>query len=274
MFALVNGVVKHSCTHLPFPVVLFFKNGIALCALLPIFIKKNFFSSIRAHFPFLFLRALGGIFISFLMFTSLNYVPLTDVLLLSSTGPLFLPFVLRFWLKQRTHAATWASIAVGFLGVLFIFQPTSGIFHFASILALLAGVFTAVIMVLIQKLPKDIVPAIIFCYLFGATSMAFPGAIGNLPTLSATELPALCSLGVLFGIGQWLYTSSLRLADAPTLAPFLYAFVVTGIVLDWIIWAKIPTPAATVGISLVILGGCATLLSLRRKQCTERDSNP
>lgn len=268
-FALMNAVAKHAGGQIPFTVTLFFQNGVALLLLSPLFFRSDFSFFHTKQTKLLFLRAFFGVLVFVCLFFSLSLIPLTDALLLGNTGPLFLPFILHFWFKQKISPRIWISISVGFTGVLSIVQPSSQIFHFGSLFALLSGCLTGIVMIIVRQLSSEDCRRVILSYLGLATLCSLPLALPSLPSIPIKILPSLFLIGTLFSIGQWTYTRALSYADSTILAPFSYVFIIVGVCIDWAVWSRTPTLGTILGIILIITGGVLTILWSKQPSATK-----
>ena len=264
LFAVMNAVAKYACGYTAFTVVLFFQHGIAFLLLSPLLFSSGFSLLDTENKGLLGLRALGGLLVFICLFFALSLIPLTDALLLANTGPLFLPFILLLWLKQKTSGKIWLSASVGFIGVLLIMQPSSQIFHFGSLFALLAGCFTGFVMIIVRRLASENSKRVVLSYLLMATAASLPFACPFFPLIPMKAIPSLLLVGTLFAIGQWTYTRALIHAYSAILAPFSYVFIVVGVGIDWFIWNRYPSLGTLTGILLIVAGGILTILWSRK----------
>ncbi|MBS0625053.1 MAG: DMT family transporter [Verrucomicrobia bacterium] len=262
-FAIMSALAKHSHQHVPAGVALFFQNFGALCFLSLTFFRKGKRYSIPPTWPWLVARALVGAFSFFCLFWSLGHIPLTDGAVLNNTAPLFVPLVMQIILKKRSSLRVWMSALVGFLGVLLILKPTGEIFQMAAFGALVSGIGSAFVMVIIRRISSEDPQLIILVYLTLGSLCAFFLAAPHLTSIPLAALPTLLGIGATFGAGQFVFTRCFRYAEPPVLAPFSYTLVAISALIDWLVWNHAPNLLSALGILLVVTGGVFTILASR-----------
>jgi len=274
LFAIMNACAKHASSQISFTITLFFQNSVALLLLSPLFFCSDISFFNEKNAKLLLARGVLGVLVFICLFFSLPLIPLTDALLLANTGPLFLPFILYFWLKQKTSPRLWLSVLIGFLGVISIVQPSAQIFHFGSLFALLSGCLTGIVMVILRQLSSEDSRRVVLSYLCMATLSSLPLALPFFSSISIKALPSLFLVGTFFGIGQWTYTRALSYADSLFLAPFSYVFIVVGVLIDWLFWNRTPTIGTTIGIFLIFTGGILTIFWAKPTTLDQPIANP
>ncbi|MBL8480376.1 MAG: DMT family transporter, partial [Sterolibacteriaceae bacterium] len=71
-------------------------------------------------------RGLSG-FVSLVMyFYAISMIPLAAAVTLNYTSPLFLALLLALWVKEPVRRGFYGVLAIGFVGVVFLLQPTLG----------------------------------------------------------------------------------------------------------------------------------------------------
>jgi len=61
------------------------------------------------------------------------------------------------------------------------------------------------------------------------------------------------------GVSQIMITASYRFGPVSMLAPFDYASMLFAVLIGWVLFSEIPTPAILIGAGLVIAGGAAII---------------
>ena len=126
-------------------------------------------------------RAVTVVLSLYCYYYAVSVIPLADAVLLISSSPIFIPLLgfllFRFPLDKRVLLA----VLVGFLGVLLILQPSGGEFNPGAFLGLLAGIFGAIGVVVVWRMPAHEDPGRIafFLALFSAIIFAVPVAISG-----------------------------------------------------------------------------------------------
>lgn len=206
------------------------------------------------HYGLLLGRAIFGTLASLVYTISIHYIPIVNSTLLFNTAPLFIPILSVLFLHAKIARTIWLAVALGFLGIVIIIQPTAEIFtQGGNLLGLLSGIFLAIAYLQMKLLTNsDPSVRIIFYYL----------AIGTLiqiPLLYFFEKPTSILFAILSGVAlvtaQITLVNAYRYAKASEVGIYQYASVVFVGILDWIIWNNVPPVWDILGVILVTLAG-------------------
>lgn len=259
MLALMGMCVKQVKGSIPVFEIMFFRYSLGLVCLLPLTLRKNFSFRVNCswHYTGRILAALLGVSCSYF---ALRFLPVADVYLLRSTAALFVPLVAFFLLKARTSKWVILTSLIGFAGAAFVLKPNSGVFAWPALIALGAGLLTAVSIVELRLISGRSSPLqTVFYYHLGGA------AFGGLLTLFNWQPigESLWSLGgvALFGfMYQWALTYTFRFGSVRIVSPLLFVTVFFGALIDWIVWDHVPQFLTIVGMCLVIAGSIATVI--------------
>lgn len=256
--ALFSASAKMASTTVSTFTVLFFQNMICFLFNLPKALKEG----IKTGRPYLhLLRDASGFASYFLFVLAVTYIPLANAVLLSNSSPLWIPFVIWIWFRKKVPPYLWASLIVGFLGVVFILKPTTHMADIASFYALLSGIFLGVAMVAIRQLTHtEPSSRILFYYFLFGTVVSFPKAAMDFS--SAFTLPVLYFLlaaSLFFYLVQVCINLGFKKGKVSTLSPLAYTVVLFSAILDRIFWHKVPDIWSLIGMVLIIGGGVASV---------------
>jgi drug/metabolite transporter (DMT)-like permease len=259
--------------------MIFWRNFISLCIILPWILWSSSVPKIeqtlhtkgwRLHW----IRG-GASFASvFLYFWSLQFLSLSSATALFNTIPIFVPIVVYLWLKIPIHHNLWWALGTAFCGILLVVQPGVGIFHWASLVALGAGIFGAIASVALRIGHYSETPKTLMAYLFGiclllsipCTLFSFDQSFGN---FSWEQFKIYLPLGI-FGFGfQFLWTFAARFAPMRLLSPFLYLAVIFGMIFDRTIWNIAINGLQLLGFCLIVIG-IILMIFLYPKQTQKR----
>lgn len=261
-FALLSACVKVLLESLTPHAILFFENFVAFILFLPLISIEP--KLLKAHKKSLILlRSVVGVSAYYLLFFSIKLIPLVDAALLNITAPLFIPFILFFWIKKKISKKQFLGIIIGFIGVIFILKPGTEIFSIGSIFGLISGIFAALAMCSMRLLASESPVTVSIYYLFISSAIMFPFLFFEWQTPSPNDWLFLLISGVLMYFTQVFLTKSYQYACATDLGPFSYSYVIVAGLLGWLIWSDVPTLFSFIGIFLVILGGIITILVSR-----------
>ncbi len=145
MFASMGMLVRFASAQLAYEQVVFFRNLFGFLVLVPIVLQQGAVKTLRTERLVLHVvRSLFGLAAMYCFFYAIAHLPLSDAVLLNFTAPLFIPFIAIFWLREQVTARVAVAMLIGFLGVLIILQPGSGVYSPAALVGLASGAFAAV----------------------------------------------------------------------------------------------------------------------------------
>jgi drug/metabolite transporter (DMT)-like permease len=196
---------------------------------------------------------------------------LLNAIVLLNTGPLFIPIIEWGLLRNKVGKSTWISIAVAFIGVIFVLQPQAGIFSRVSFVGLLAGVCQAASQVLFglnarrEKANVSLLYLFFFCTVFSSIPYAcihktwITGASLSLMASAVIIALAVASIG-----NQLTRAVAYQYSTPSRLSPFLYFSVLLAGVLDWAVFKITPNTLSLIGASLVVFGGVLKVVLRQR----------
>jgi drug/metabolite transporter (DMT)-like permease len=147
-------------------------------------------------------------------------------------------------------------LAIGFAGVIVYLRPGWGLFQPVALVAVAAGLFSALAQVNIRYLTnREPVIKIVFYFALISTAMsAFRLPFVWVPPTFSVWV-ALVSLGAIATVAQILLTNAFGSAPASRVGPFVYAAVVFGGVWDWLFWKQLPDLWFMAGAFLIAAAG-------------------
>lgn len=208
------------------------------------------------------LRALLMLAATLLLFTTLQYLPQAEATAINFLAPLIMLALAPWFLKEPGRISRWIAAVVGFLGVVIIIRPGSGLDPVGVVFGLITACTFAFQFLVTRRLAVD----------NPFTTLLWSGAVGSvcmtvlLPFVLPQALPFLQALSlwqwaVLFLTGFWgalghlLQIQAYRLAPASMLAPFVYLQIVSASALGWLIWGVFPDAVTWLGIGVVCASG-------------------
>jgi drug/metabolite transporter (DMT)-like permease len=200
-----------------------------------------------------------------LFFLALGLLPLADTMALGMSGPIFLTALSVPLLGERVGLRRWSAVVVGFLGVLVMVRPGSGVFQPAALIALSGAFFYALAMVSIRHLSRtEPATTIVFYFtLFAAIVGLLTWPLGAVAPdwLGAWARPdlegwiVLIGIGLIGGMAQLTMTYAFKLAPVAVIAPFEYGAIVIGVAYGLAIWNEVPDRFMLLGAAIVIASG-------------------
>ncbi len=250
-------------TGVPPLLTLFLQYAISFLVFVPSAITSGRTALKTDHFWLQLFRSVAGAICQLLFFTAVRSIPLLDSVLLSNAAPLFIPLVVYVWFRKKVQPLVWLSLFIGLIGIILIIKPGPQMFQNpASLIALVAGMFSAVALVATNKLAETEPPTRILIYNFGlSTLLLVPFCIGVWRPLSTRQWLLLLGVGVFYAMTQYFIILAYRYASATELSPFNYTVVIFSGLLGWYFFGNVPGLTAIIGTVLICAGGILSILA-------------
>lgn len=198
-------------------------------------------------------RTTVTVFALFCLFHSFKLMTLADVYTITYAAPLMVTVLAMPLLGEAVGRRRWLAILIGFVGVLIVLRPGTGIVGAGSGVALLGTALLALSMVMLRDLSRTETNAAIVFYFT---------VIGGVITLIASApvwvWPAgwqwfwLVMVGLVGGLGQIFITEAFRWAPVAVVSPFQYTSLLWGVVFGFLVFGD--------GIDITILAGAAIII--------------
>jgi drug/metabolite transporter (DMT)-like permease len=171
-------------------------------------------------------------------------------------------------LGEKVGWRRWTAIGIGFIGVIIILQPGSGVFTPAAAIPLLAAFMFALYALLTRGVAKYDGPATSFFWsgTVGAAAMTVAG-IWFWEPMTLTDwgyMAGLCVTGVL---GHWFMIRSYDVAEASAVQPFAFLQLLWIAIMGVTIFGEHIAPNVAVGAVVVV---AASLFTLWRERVRSR----
>jgi drug/metabolite transporter (DMT)-like permease len=216
-------------------------------------------------------RGFSGFVSLVLYFYSISMVPLATAVTLNYTSPLFLALLLVLWMKEPVRRGFYAALSAGFIGVVFLLQPTLGRDQLlGALFGLGSGIISSIAYLNVRRLGELGEPEWRTVFYFSALS-----ALCGLPwMLLANPFHAIDLRGglLLLGVGgfgvlaQLCMTAAYKRGKTLVSASLAYTTVVFSSIFGMLLWDEILPWQGWVGAVLVVASGLfATALSRRKE---------
>ncbi len=162
-------------------------------------------------------------------------------------------------LGEQVGPVRWASVLIGFLGVLMVMGIGSDVFTWDALLPVGAAIFYALTSVTARLFDDDVPTPLMNLYsnatsIVGAALLCLAGG-GFSPVGSAADVALIAVMGTLGGVGVLLLVVSFRMAEPSTLSPFNYFGIPFAIGLGWLFFDEAPFDRLFPGVLLIIGSG-------------------
>ena len=187
------------------------------------------------------------------VFISVINMPLAAVTALSFSRVLFTPFVAVWILRELVGSRRWIVTAIGFVGVLVMVRPDSGVIDPIALIAIGSALTFAIANVLIRKLSSTEPPIrILFYYhLGGMVIFAAPAAWVWRTPVGAEWLYTL-AIGLLTTVGMVGFVRGFAVGEASVIGPMEYVRLIYAAILGYFFFAEVPDPWTIAGALIIV----------------------
>lgn len=203
-------------------------------------------------------------------FLALQYLRLDQTITIVFLAPLVVALLAGPFLGEWVGWRRLVAILTGFAGVVIAMQPGSGDMHPAVLFSIAAMLAYAFFMLLTRHMATFDPPLVTLFYsMFVGTFLGAPLAFmdWHMPQ-GALAWTLLGTLGIFGGVGHWLFLHAYRLAPASTVAPFLYAQLLTMVAFGYAVFGDLPDVWTLTGAGIVVASG---IYLFHREQVTARE---
>lgn len=151
MFAFMGAFAKLASQHMSSLEVVFFRN-VAGVIIIGFAVLKKPMQHIGGKPWLLFFRGFMGFTALLAFFYNIAHISLGDAMTYSKTSPIFTAVFAWMFLNEKLSSKAWIAVFVGFIGILFITQPSGIGFSKYDILGIFSGVGAALAYTSIREL--------------------------------------------------------------------------------------------------------------------------
>lgn len=224
---------------------------------------------------------------TFCFIAAISVMPLADALAIAFVAPFIVLLVGKFYLGEDVGPRRVGAAIVGFVGVLFVIQPSFAAFGAVALLPLGTAVGFALYILVTRGLSRRLHPvALQFHTGLIASLLCLPPLVLAQGTGSALFDPVLpqgivwvwlLGVGVFAALSHMMMTYALSMAPSATLAPMQYLELPVATLLGYLVFGDFPNVLTLTGIAIIIAAGLYMIHRERvtaRKLVTERAAPP
>ena len=210
-------------------------------------------------------------------FYNIAHIPMGDAVTFSKTAPIFTAIFAWVFLNEKLTLSSWAAVFIGFIGILFITQPSGAGFSKYDWLGIFSGIGAALAYTSVRELRNYYDTKVI------VLSFTLVGTIGPLLLfilskyfymqeldfmMGAFVMPNgivwfyVVGLGVLGTLSQYYMTKAYGETKAGIVGAVSYSNIVFAILVGILLGDSLPTFITTCGIVLIV---CAGIMVAREK---------
>ena len=204
------------------------------------------------------LRGLALAMSSLTMGLALRLMPVGETVAIIYLAPFAVMLLAIPLLGEKVSPVGWACVALGFLGVLLVVRPSSGLDPLGVTFALINVGFSCAYHLLTRFLVRsESTIAMLYQTALVGSAVFSLLALGSLDGLavSRADTAMMALLGALATLGHFLFTAAYREAPASLLAPVNYLHLFWAGGLGWLIFGHLPDGWSLAGMGLVCASG-------------------
>lgn len=273
-FAAMGVCVKLGASVFSAAELVFYRSLIATLILFA-YIRWRGWPLKSAHWRAQLNRGVSGFVSQVLYFFAIGALPLATAVTLNYTSPLFFAMFLALWSGQRLSRSVIGALALGFIGVAVLLQPT--LRHdqlLPALVGLGSGLLAGVAYFNVRRLGELGEPEwrTVFYFSLIATLAGTPWVLVSEPfhQFDGRGIALLLGVGV-FGVAAQLAMSrAYRFGKTFVSAALAYSTVIFSTLFGAVIWSEVPSPLSWLGIAAIIASGVMASMGSRAAP-VERD---
>ena len=268
-FAIMGAFAKLASQSMSSLEVVFFRNVFGV-AIVGFAIYKKPMVGKGGKPLLLFFRGFMGFVALLAFFYNIAHISLGDAMTWSKTSPVFTAIFAFLFLKERLSLSGWIAVFVGFVGIVFITQPSGLGFSKYDFLGLFSGIGAALAYTSIRELKnyydtRAIVLSFMGIGTLGPVVLFWVSNFVDMPELDFIlgefVLPKgivwvyVIGMGLFATLSQLLMTKAYSLEKAGIIGAVSYTNIFFSVIVGVMLGDASPDFATSVGISLIILAG-------------------
>jgi len=268
-FAIMGAFAKLASESMPSLEVVFFRN-IAGVILVGIAVLKKPMKHVGGKPFLLFFRGFMGFTALLAFFYNIANIPLGDAMTYSKTSPIFTAIFAWIFLQEKLSIKAWGAVFVGFIGILFITQPSGLGLSKYDLLGIFSGVGAALAYTSIREFrnyydTRAIVLSFMLTGTIGPIVLFVMSSYVNMPELDfmlgTFVMPQgivwfyVIAMGIFATLSQLLMTKAYGETKAGIVGAVSYTNILFSIMVGCMLGDAFPSLVTSFGIILIVLAG-------------------
>ena len=270
VFALSNALAKWLAGGYPVGEILFARSVVVLL-ILACFITRADLRALRQAGQFAphAWRAMLSAVEVVCFYWAIVELPLAGGTTIYLAAPIYVTAMAALFLREDVGWRRWCAVLAGFAGVLVALQPAGLSVTIYTVVSVAGSFMYAISLVITRRLratPTTLLVAIqVLPLLLMTAASAWPltpstSLIGGWLVPSPTDAAILALVGLLSMVGYLCINRGIQMAPASVITPFNYASIVWAIILGYVVFHEIPTPAMLAGATIIVAAGLYIVL--------------
>jgi len=256
LFSAASIMVKFLGAQFDAVQISFFRLVISLIIIAPFLLRAGAASGgIKTDVPMLqILRGIVGTLAMIFGFYAIVYLPLADAQAISFSRTLFLVPLAVIFLSEAVGTRRWVAVIIGFIGVLIMLRPGTGlIFTLGAASALAHAFFVAFATILVRIVSRHDKPVTLMFYtaLIGIPVTGIPSYfVWVQPT--AYELLQLLVMGLFAAGAHNCFIRAYAVGEASAIAPVDYTRLIIAAIAGYLIFGTVPDVYTGIGAIIIM----------------------
>lgn len=215
------------------------------------------FDFLRARRPGLQLIRAAALFgATSTMYVAITKMQLADASAIQFLAPVLVTALSGLVLGEYVGPRRWAGVFFGFIGVLLVARPGSGVLGWAALLPLATACQLAVYMMMTRIIRTKDNPAATTFYSTAVGALVLSVIIPfHWQPLTPTQWGLMATMGTAGAIGHFMLVKAFHSAEASMLAPFTYSQVLGAIIWGFLVFGDVPSSWTFAGAGVVVTSG-------------------
>lgn len=271
-FTLVDAAGKYLSTDMGVPLITLVRHLVQAMLMLAIFAPAMGLSLMKTRYPGLQLArglALAGFTLFF--FTALRTLPQAEATAINFMTPFGVLLLAAPMLGERVSWRSWLGAGLGFVGLLIVVRPGSGLPLNGVVFALLTVVCNVAFQMLTRRLStlENQNATIFLTAIIGIVSsillLPLQNSWGGWPSdVSTWQWVVLLSTGVSGLLSQWCLIRAYFWSSASFIAPLVFLQMFWAAAAGWWFFGQFPGALGMLGIVIIVLAGGLTMWARNR----------
>ncbi|MBU0632028.1 DMT family transporter [bacterium] len=269
VFAIMGAFAKLSSQHMSSLEVVFFRNVFGVL-IIGFAVLKSPMKHVGGKPFLLFFRGLMGFVALLAFFYNIAHISLGDAMTFSKTSPIFTALFAWFFLHEKLPIKGWMAVFIGFVGIIFITEPSGLGFSKYDVLGIFSGVGAALAYTSVRELKKYYdTRAIVLSFMgvgtIGPLLLFFISPYVDMPELdfmlgrfvmpSGVVWLYVLAMGLLATLAQVYMTKAYGASKAGIIGAVSYTNIPFSILVGLFLGDSLPGIITTTGIVLIITAG-------------------
>lgn len=255
LFSVMGVCIRFASHTVDNATVVFFQNFVGLLIFLPLIFNKgiSFFKTEKLWMHTW--RSVAGLTAMYGFFYAIAHLKLSNAMVFTYSSPIFIPLIAWLFLKEKVTQSMLLAAAIGFIGVLCVAKPDSGLFNLMSLIGLSASFLAAMAFVTVRALTQTEPPErIVFYFCLIGTLISMVPMFWHWRPYTLTELGYLIAAGLLANTSQLFLSNAYKLAPAGQIGPVNYIAIFFAGLWGFIFWQEVPDLYSLLGLGLIFCG--------------------